>query len=606
MVRDTLDKTIEEIWPTLPGGSPAREAVRARDLAHVIVSPETRLNEVIGALQKSFELFTKAIERFGGATYTSFDPNTESKSVFTLTIKHSPDRLVIEWPGNLGETLLSSITTRAQTLRDTDTDPTFVDFLIFHVGYELLRSGAKLDSKDARWLGTSGFRVDTQTYVSLTDPGDGHVFGTTRKARWLRGAICHVEHLERPGNLARDEIESYRIPSIFEFARVRLHTGNAAPNTYFVGRRVRDSASGNFTLDFIKVVNLTSAACSAAFQLGSAETKVAMDGLTASEQVAYMRALSGHVLRSHKQILSAAYNLNSAFIDDLAEPDTEGNYPTISDNIAIGKRGIELAALGGFDKVTFDGAADTYPSYCVILQVTFQNALELVHLAHQAGLLTYMSAGFKFAHIADAVYSGVDGIGIGGAQILRYMDAKTGHQGPYTEEFIDQIDHERDQAANSIRGRGVQLLCRLDVSSSPAESQLLADLTIQRMSYEGSITTSEESLRQPLYEGLHSMNESLISQILSNPILTSITSMSDDGEKPIMGTARRLLRSSAVVKDHPLLLSTASPEVSSKWGKLTKDLSNLVKQGDEEVLTQYYRSQPWTAFREEYAQHKVS
>lgn len=606
MVRDTLDKTIEEIWPTLPGGSPAREAVRARDLAHVIVSPETRLNEVIGALQKSFELFTKAIERFGGATYTSFDPNTESKSVFTLTIKHSPDRLVIEWPGNLGETLLSSITTRAQTLRDTDTDPTFVDFLIFHVGYELLRSGAKLDSKDARWLGTSGFRVDTQTYVSLTDPGDGHVFGTTRKARWLRGAICHVEHLERPGNLARDEIESYRIPSIFEFARVRLHTGNAAPNTYFVGRRVRDSASGNFTLDFIKVVNLTSAACSAAFQLGSAETKVAMDGLTASEQVAYMRALSGHVLRSHKQILSAAYNLNSPFIDDLAEPNTEGNYPTISDNIAIGKRGIELAALGGFDKVTFDGAADTYPSYCVILQVTFQNALELVHLAHQAGLLTYMSAGFKFAHIADAVYSGVDGIGIGGAQILRYMDAKTGHQGPYTEEFIDRIDHERDQAANSIRGRGVQLLCRLDVSSSPAESQLLADLTIQRMSYEGSITTSEESLRQPLYEGLHSMNESLISQILSNPILTSITSMSDDGEKPIIGTARRLLRSSAVVKDHPLLLSTASPEVSSKWGKLTKDLSNLVKQGDEEVLTQYYRSQPWTAFREEYAQHKVS
>ena len=180
-----------------------------------------------------------------------------------------------------------------------------------------------------------------------------------------------------------------------------------------------------------------------------------MDGLTASEQIAYMRALSGHVLRNHKQILSAAYNLNSPFIDDLATPDDEGKYPVISDNIAIGKRGIKLTAMGGFDKVTFDGAADTYPSYCVILQVTVQNALELVHLAHQAGLITYMSAGFKFNHIADAVYSGVDGIGIGGAQILRYMDGKTGHQGPYTEEIIDRIDHERDQAANSIRGRGV-------------------------------------------------------------------------------------------------------------------------------------------------------
>lgn len=33
-----------------------------------------------------------------------------------------------------------------------------------------------------------------------------------------------------------------------------------------------------------------------------------------------------------------------------------------------------------------------------------------------------------------------------------------------TEEFIDRIDKERDEAANSIRGRGVHLLCRLDVS----------------------------------------------------------------------------------------------------------------------------------------------
>lgn len=223
--------------------------------------------------------------------------------------------------------------------------------------------------------------------------------------------------------------------------------------------------SGNFANDFIKVVNLTSAACSAAFQLGAAETKVAMDGLTASEQIAYMRAMSGHVLRNHKQILSAAYNLNAPLIDDL-RPGEDGELTQITENMAIAKRGIELAALGGFDKVTFDGASDTYPSQCVILQISFENALELVHLAHQAGLITYMSAGFKFAHIADAVYSGVDGIGIGGAQILRYMDSDTGHHGPYTEEFIDRIDAERDAAANSVRGRGVNLLCRLDVSET--------------------------------------------------------------------------------------------------------------------------------------------
>src|SRR5882762_11394964 len=33
-------------------------------------------------------------------------------------------------------------------------------------------------------------------------------------------------------------------------------------------------------------------------------------------------------------------------------------------------------------------------------------------------LLSHSQASFKFQHIADAVYSGVDGIGIGGAQIL--------------------------------------------------------------------------------------------------------------------------------------------------------------------------------------------
>jgi len=135
---------------------------------------------------------------------------------------------------------------------------------------------------------------------------------------------------------------------------------------YFVGRRVKDSTSGRFDLDFIKIVNLTSAACSAAFQLGAAETKVAMDTLTASEAIAYMRALSGHVLRNHKQILSAAFNLNTPLVDDLAEADAQGDYPVITDNIEIGRRGIELAALGGFDKVTFDGAADTYPSECIV------------------------------------------------------------------------------------------------------------------------------------------------------------------------------------------------------------------------------------------------
>ena len=51
-----------------------------------------------------------------------------------------------------------------------------------------------------------------------------------------------------------------------------------------------------------------------------------------------------------------------------------------------------------------------------------------------------MSAGFKFGgHIPQAVFAGTDGIGIGGAQILRYMDHSTGHQGPCKSFFRPTI-----------------------------------------------------------------------------------------------------------------------------------------------------------------------
>ena len=60
---------------------------------------------------------------------------------------------------------------------------------------------------------------------------------------------------------------------------------------------------------------------------------------------------------------SAAYNLNHTLIDDL-NPTSNGHPRTITDKLEIGRRGIELAALGGFDKVTWDGASDSYPSKC--------------------------------------------------------------------------------------------------------------------------------------------------------------------------------------------------------------------------------------------------
>ena len=71
----------------------------------------------------------------------------------------------------------------------------------------------------------------------------------------LLSYLLQLSDLERPQNLARDMIESYRVPSILDFARVRLHTGYESPNTYFVGRALKDS--GNFEHDFVKVYLLT-------------------------------------------------------------------------------------------------------------------------------------------------------------------------------------------------------------------------------------------------------------------------------------------------------------------------------------------------------------
>ena len=123
------------------------------------------------------------------------------------------------------------------------------------------------------------------------------------------------------------------------------------------------------------------------------------------------------------------------------------------------------------------------------------------------------------------------------------------------------------------------------------------------MHYDGSITAAEETLRQPLFAALYSASEPAITEILSNPILSSVLAMPDDGENPTTGTARRLLRFGL---GEPLLHSHATPSLAAKWGVLTRGLAQLVKMGDEEVLAQYHRSQPWSAFREEYAKGKVS
>ena len=42
-----------------------------------------------------------------------------------------------------------------------------------------------------------------------------------------------------------------------------------------------------------------------------------------------------------------------------------------------------------------------------------EELVQLVHEAHEQGLICYVSAGIEDKHVNDAVIAGVDGIGIG-------------------------------------------------------------------------------------------------------------------------------------------------------------------------------------------------
>jgi hypothetical protein len=165
-----------------------------------------------------------------------------------------------------------------------------------------------------------------------------------------------------------------------------------------------------------------------------------MEYLSTYEAIKHMRSIRAEVIRNPYQILSAAWNLNRTLKDDYPieqlQHQFDDEYEKIeklefkraeciqmrSGRFEIAKLAIAYTKLGGFDKVTWDGASDSYPSRCIVpYQLTLPELFELNHMAHSLGLLTYVSAGFKFNEIKLAVFSGVDGVGIGGAQVRNHL-----------------------------------------------------------------------------------------------------------------------------------------------------------------------------------------
>ena len=133
----------------------------------------------------------------------------------------------------------------------------------------------------------------------------------------------------------------------------------------------------------------TAATTSGIFNLGSAECKIAMEGLTTKQMVEYMQVVKANTLRKPTQYLSAAFNLNTEMKDDLILGE-DGKPRVLKDRMEIGLRGIELAAMGGFDKVTFDGATLVYPSivspnppYAIIWFLTDDDSALALHKTTQ-------------------------------------------------------------------------------------------------------------------------------------------------------------------------------------------------------------------------------
>jgi hypothetical protein len=409
---------------------------------------------------------------------------------------------------------LAAVEMLAAQARGARQHPSGSQLIAEQLAYAYLARGFRVPRPLRTW-GTSGFR-DHQTYMSVTDPGEGHLDGTTRETRYLDGVIVHIEHLERGRHQDRGEIEPYRMPHPQTVAKVRLILGSAAPSSSYVGRPTFEGAVGP---SMLKAIHTIASSCSELFAEGLTECKLAIEGMTAAEAVRFMRAVNAAVRRDRfTQLLSAAFNLNTPIIDDRGGPGSTA----VRGQLQLGLLGIELTRAGGFDKVTWDGTGDCYPSRCVLEQIPFTEALTLVHRAHEVGLLTYFSAGFRFHHVPLAVYTGVDGVGVGGAQILRYMDKDTGNHGPFIEENIARILAERDIAELSMRGLAAATLSRLD-----------------RMAFEGSITASENARRLELFSLLATeTDQESLSRVLDT--VAHVTSQPQDADLPLLCWARRL------------------------------------------------------------------
>jgi hypothetical protein len=353
---------------------------------------------------------------------------------------------------------MGSVCALLEDLREAGRPATNDESVAIALAYDLLRQGAAIPSA-YQSIGVSGFRA-IQTYLSLADPGDGHVKVTSRNGQLLRGLVVHVEHIDRDEEFDTELVEPYRLPAAVNAAKVRLHVGSHAPVTAFIGRPVFESR--NVKRDMLKAVHMTASACTAMYRNGVADCKISIERMTATEAVRFMRAVVGNVLRDrNRQFLSAAFRINFPIVDD--RPDTvarHGGPVTLNNRLEIAKLGVKLARDGGFDKVAWDGSTNEVPSIPIVEQLPLGEWVELAHLAHEAGLECYISAGCVARHMREATLAAIDGVGVGTS--LHYIDPATKLMGALRPESIMEALQVRDDAAREPFAQCSRLLARMD------------------------------------------------------------------------------------------------------------------------------------------------
>lgn len=432
-----------------------------------------------------------------------------------------------EWQEGVADTqFLVSVSTMLQGARKAKRSLTMAETAIVSAAYELLGRGRTVTA-GYRGLGVPGFKRH-QTLLFNTDPGEGHLRVTCADSRLMEGAAVHIEHIDRDEGADREKVEPYRLPAAVNAAKVRLHVGNEAPCTAYIGRPIFENWSKGasaFAMDKLKSVHMTASACTAMFMNGIVDCKVAIERMTASEAVLFMKAVVGNVFRDRcRQYLSAAFNIHTAIVDDRkAKRDPAHEKPvTVSDPMALCRLGIELVAEGGFDKVTWDGSTNVSPSVPILEQLSHAQVVELVHLAHERGLTTYVSAGLLAHHMTAAVETGLDGVGIGIS--LHYFDKETRRTGELKSGAILEILENARKAEETPLGKAASLLARLD-----------------RLHYEEVLDPAYEPKRKALFVALRDRVEDRVEAIRAELADVEQMPCDDQLEHTCVGRARRLL-----------------------------------------------------------------